>query len=132
MLAKTLRLSVTNLKTLQQLEVQEITRHMGVVGPVSIPFLTLIKEMLRHHCLAPHSCFDDKYCTKCDLTITFFQLVMNILAYLLPLLAIQNNRVSTISSFTTIYARCCLTCVSIFLVLVIKLIRFKLFFSQSN
>ncbi|KAB7495480.1 Protein unc-79-like protein, partial [Armadillidium nasatum] len=78
----------------KQLDVQEIEKHKGVVGPVSIPFLTLMKEMLRSPCLAPHTCSGDKYCTTCDLTITYFQLTMDILAYLLPLLAIQNNRVA--------------------------------------
>nr|XP_045612898.1 protein unc-79 homolog isoform X4 [Procambarus clarkii] len=80
----------------KQMEVQEVEKHQGVDGEVSVPVMALICDMLSAPCLAPHNCDGEQECTTCELTTAFFQLEMDVVAYLCPRVAIQNNRVADI------------------------------------
>ncbi|XP_068237998.1 protein unc-79 homolog isoform X5 [Palaemon carinicauda] len=80
----------------KQMEVQEVMKHQGLEGKESVPVLTLIRDMLGSSCLTPHKCDGEQECTTCELTTAFYQLEMDLVAYLCPLVAIQNNRVADI------------------------------------
>ncbi|XP_069937362.1 protein unc-79 homolog isoform X2 [Cherax quadricarinatus] len=80
----------------KQMEVQEVEKHQGVDGQVSVSVMALICDMLNAPWLAPHACDGEQECTTCELTTAFFQLEMDVVAYLCPRVAIQNNRVADI------------------------------------
>lgn len=75
------------------MEVQELERHQGTEAEQSQSIMILIRDMLAAPCLAPHTCDGHLDCTTCELTTTFFQLAMDVVAFLCPRMAIQNNRV---------------------------------------
>lgn len=77
------------------MEVQELERHQGTEAQQSQSIMILIRDMLAAPCLAPHTCDGHLDCTTCELTTTFFQLAMDVVAFLCPRMAIQNNRVSS-------------------------------------
>lgn len=76
------------------MEVQEIEKHQGVDGADSKVVTKLLKDMLNAPCMSPHTCDGERECTTCELTTAFFQLQMDVVAFLCPRVAIQNNRVS--------------------------------------
>lgn len=76
------------------MEVQEAERYQGVCGKESKVVLGLVRDMLSAPCLAPHTCSGHLECITCELTTTFFQLSADLISYLCPRHAIQNNRVS--------------------------------------
>ncbi|CAL4059356.1 unnamed protein product, partial [Meganyctiphanes norvegica] len=78
------------------MEVQETVKHQGVENNDSALVVALIRDMMSADCLAPHTCNPEEECTLCVLMTTFYQLHMDILAYLCPRVAIQNNRVADI------------------------------------
>ncbi|KAG0705547.1 Protein unc-79 [Chionoecetes opilio] len=80
----------------KQMEVQELERHQGTEAEQSMSIMVLIRDMLAAPCLAPHACDGHLDCTTCELTTTFFQLAMDVVAFLCPQMAIQNNRVADI------------------------------------
>ncbi|KAK7086039.1 Protein unc-79, partial [Halocaridina rubra] len=80
----------------KQMEVQHVEKHQGVDSKECVSVLTLIRDMLKSTCLLPHSCDGEQECTTCELTTAFFQLEMDVVAYLCPRVAIQNNRVADI------------------------------------
>lgn len=80
----------------KQMEVQELERHQGTEAQQSQSIMILIRDMLAAPCLAPHTCDGHLDCTTCELTTTFFQLAMDVVAFLCPRMAIQNNRVADI------------------------------------
>ncbi|XP_042883659.1 protein unc-79 homolog isoform X4 [Penaeus japonicus] len=80
----------------KQMEVQEIEKHQGVDGADSKVVTKLLKDMLNAPCMCPHTCDGERECTTCELTTAFFQLQMDVVAYLCPRVAIQNNRVADI------------------------------------
>ncbi|KAG7162816.1 unc-79-like 2 [Homarus americanus] len=80
----------------KQMEVQEVEKHQGVEGQESVAVMALVCDMLSASCLAPHTCDGEQECTTCELTTAFFQLEMDVVAYLCPRVAIQNNRVADI------------------------------------
>ncbi|XP_050714372.1 protein unc-79 homolog isoform X4 [Eriocheir sinensis] len=80
----------------KQMEVQELERHQGTEAEQSQSIMILIRDMLAAPCLAPHACDGHLDCTTCELTTTFFQLAMDVVAFLCPRMAIQNNRVADI------------------------------------
>lgn len=77
------------------MEVQEVKKYQGVDGEEGTAVMTLTRDMLGAACLSPHTCDGEQECTTCELTTAFFQLAMDIGAYLCPRVAIQNNRVSS-------------------------------------
>ncbi|XP_066975472.1 protein unc-79 homolog isoform X11 [Macrobrachium rosenbergii] len=80
----------------KQMEVQEVEKHQGLEGKESVPVMTLIRDMVGASCLSPHKCDGEQECTTCELTTVFYQLEMDVVAYLCPRAAIQNNRVADI------------------------------------
>ncbi|XP_071543773.1 protein unc-79 homolog isoform X4 [Panulirus ornatus] len=80
----------------KQMEVQEVEKHQGVDGQETVAVMALVCDMLSASCLAPHTCDGERECTTCELTTAFFQLEMDVIAYLCPRVAIQNNRVADI------------------------------------
>ncbi|XP_064117132.1 protein unc-79 homolog isoform X3 [Macrobrachium nipponense] len=80
----------------KQMEVQEVEKHQGLDGKESVPVMTLVRDMLGSSCLSPHKCDGEQECTTCELTTVFYQLEMDVVAYLCPRAAIQNNRVADI------------------------------------
>ncbi|XP_047487267.1 protein unc-79 homolog [Penaeus chinensis] len=80
----------------KQMEVQEVEKHQGVDGADSKVVTKLLKDMLNAPCMSPHTCDGERECTTCELTTAFFQLQMDVVAFLCPRVAIQNNRVADI------------------------------------